>query len=64
MKSPCFGSQVKAIKGGVAQGFMSLGKMGSVQVLYPDDIEYQKRIVGILSTYDDLIENNKNKLNY
>lgn len=62
LKSPCFGSQVKAIKGGVAQGFMSLGKMGSVQVLYPDDIEYQKRIVGILSTYDDLIENNKKQI--
>lgn len=62
LKSSFFDSQIQSIKGGVAQGFMSLGKLGSVNIFYPDDIEYQKRIVSILSTYDTLIENNQNQI--
>ena len=62
LKSPFFDAQVQAIKGGVAQGFMSLGKLGTVNILYPDDIEYQNRIIDILSSYDDLIENNQKQI--
>lgn len=62
MKSSSFDTQVQAIKGGVAQGFMSLGKLGTVRITYPDDIDYQKRVVGVLSAYDNLIENNQNQI--
>ena len=62
LKSPFFDAQVQAIKGGVAQGFMSLGKLGTVNIVYPDDIEYQNRIIDILSSYDDLIENNQKQI--
>lgn len=62
LKSAFFDAQVQAIKGGVAQGFMSLGKLGSVKISYPEDIKYQEKIVKILSAYDDLIENNKKQI--
>lgn len=62
LKSHSFDAQVQAIKGGVAQGFMSLGKLGSVNISYPDNIHYQKKIVDVLSVYDDLIENNQKQI--
>lgn len=62
LKSSLFDTQVQAIKGGVAQGFMSLGKLGTVKILYPDNIDYQKKIVSILSTYDNFIENNQKQI--
>lgn len=62
LKSPSFDAQVQAIKGGVAQGFMSLGKLGMVNITYPEDKEYQKRIVDVLSAYDSLIENNQKQI--
>lgn len=62
LKSPSFDAQVQAIKGGVAQGFMSLGKLGMVNITYPEDTEYQKRIVDVLSAYDSLIENNQKQI--
>jgi type I restriction enzyme S subunit len=62
LKSKLFDAQIQAIKGGVAQGFMSLGKLGTVIISYPDDVDYQKRIVDILSVYDNLIENNKKQI--
>ena len=62
LKSADFDAQVQAIKGGVAQGFMSLGKLGAVNISYPEDIKYQERIVEILSSYDDLIANNQKQI--
>ena len=62
LKSADFDAQIQAIKGGVAQGFMSLGKLGSVNISYPEDIKYQEKIVDILSSYDDLIENNQKQI--
>lgn len=62
LKSSAFDAQIQAIKGGVAQGFMSLGKLGTVSIMYPDDIDYQKKIVNILATYDELIENNQKQI--
>lgn len=62
LKSPLFESQIQAIKSGVAQSFMSLGKLGTVNISYPDDILYQKKLVKILSTYDNLIENNQKQI--
>ncbi|EGY58731.1 restriction endonuclease subunit S [Lactobacillus iners] len=62
LKSSSFDAQVQAIKGGVAQGFMSLEKLGTVNITYPEDIEYQKRIVDVLFAYDSLIENNQKQI--
>lgn len=63
LKSKFFDAQVQAIRGGVAQGFMSLGKLGTITISYPEDIEYQERIVEVLSAYDNLIKNNQKQIN-
>ena len=62
LKSTVFDAQVQAIKGGVAQGFMSLGKLGTVCISFPNDIKIQERIVKNLSVYDELIENNQKQI--
>lgn len=62
LKSSFFDVQVNAIKGGVAQAFLSLSKLGSISITIPKSIEYQQKIVGILSAYDDLIENNQKQI--
>ena len=62
LKSKFFEAQVQAIKGGVAQGFMSIEKLKIVKILYPKDLEYQAKVVSILSAYDDLIENNQKQI--
>lgn len=62
IKSPVFHNSVLLIKGGVAQGFMSLSKLGAIEVVYPEDINVQIKIANILSTYTDLIENNQKQI--
>lgn len=62
MNGPIFDANIQAVRGGVAQGFMSLAKLGSIIIKYPEDINYQKKIVDILSTYDNLIENNQKQI--
>lgn len=62
LKSSLFDSQIQAIKGGVAQGFMSLSKLSSIEISYPLEIKTQKRIADILSVYDNLIENNQKQI--
>lgn len=62
LKGQLFDAQVQAIKGGVAQGFMSLGKLGTVKISYPENIDYQNKIVDILAAYDNLIENNQKQI--
>lgn len=62
MNGPVFDANIQAVRGGVAQGFMSLAKLGSIIIKYPKDITYQKKIVDILSAYDDLIENNQKQI--
>ncbi|MBP5602656.1 MAG: restriction endonuclease subunit S [Treponema sp.] len=62
IKSPFFYNSILAIKTGAAQGFMSLGKLGSVEIKYPESLETQQKIAGILSAYDDLIEKNRKQI--
>lgn len=62
MNGPVFDTNIQAVRGGVAQGFMSLAKLGSIIIKYPKDITYQKKIVDILSTYDNLIGNNQKQI--
>lgn len=62
LKSPAFDAQVQAIRGGVAQGFLSLSKLGMIDIFFPENVDYQSKIVNILSKYDDLIENNQKQI--
>ena len=62
LKSPAFDAQVQAIRGGVAQGFLSLSKLGMIDIFFPENVDYQSKIVNVLSKYDDLIENNQKQI--
>ncbi|WML92272.1 restriction endonuclease subunit S [Thiothrix lacustris] len=61
-KSPIFQNAINQIKSGVAQSFLSLGMIGSLPCDYPQSIETQRKIAAILSAYDDLIENNLQRI--
>ena len=61
MKSISFDSQIQALRGGVAQGFMSLSKLSTIEVPCPS-LKTQHRIASILFSYDDLIENNQKQI--
>lgn len=61
MKSDFFDAQIQSIRGGVAQGFMSLSKLALVEITYPP-IKTQRRIASILSAYDNFIENNQKQI--
>jgi len=62
IKSDDFQNAVHQIKSGVAQSFLSLSMIKQLPVIYPKSLETQKRIASILSTYDDLIENNLKRI--
>lgn len=49
------------IKGGVAQGYVSLEMIKSLPLSVPN-LSVQGRIASILSTYDDLLENNTRRI--
>lgn len=61
MKSSSFQQTVDAVKSGSAQGFLSLGMLKRLPVMYPP-LPTQKKIAAILSAYDDLIENNNRRI--
>ena len=62
IKSDDFQNAVHQIKSGVAQSFLSLSMIKQLPVIYPKSLETQKRIASILSTYDNLIENNLKRI--
>lgn len=55
--SPAFQALAKATKTGSAQPFLGLSQLRSHRVRYHRSLDVQRRIAGILSAYDDLIEN-------
>jgi type I restriction enzyme S subunit len=57
LKSEKIKSEIDSIKGGVAQGFMSLSKLGSLTIYLPTSLKLQQRVAETLSRYDSLIEN-------
>jgi type I restriction enzyme S subunit len=57
MKGRTFQSAVYGTKGGVAQSYLSLEMIRSLPLRFPS-LSAQRSIVEILSSYDDLIENN------
>jgi len=60
--SPQFRSNIMNIRSGSAQPFISLANLRAFEVSYNTDIIIQRRIAGILSAYDDLIENNQRRI--
>jgi len=61
MRAPAFQGALFAIKGGVAQGYVSLEMIRSLPA--PNiHLPTQRKIAGILSAYDDLIENNLRRI--
>lgn len=61
LKSPYLQKWVDAIKSGSAQGFLSLEMIKNLPLILPP-LETQQKIASILSAYDELIENNKQRI--
>ncbi len=61
IKGTIFQDALYAIKGGVAQSYVSLEMIKSLPLDYPP-LPTQQKIAGILSAYDDLIENNTRRI--
>lgn len=49
-------------RSGAAQPFITLGNLRSFKFSYESDLPTQRKIAGILSAYDDLIENNLRRI--
>lgn len=61
IKNRIFQDALYAIKGGVAQGYVSLEMIKSLPLYYPT-LSTQEKIASILSSYDNLIENNARRI--
>lgn len=61
IKGHIFQDALYGIKGGVAQGYVSLEMIKKLPLYYPP-LPIQQKIAAILSTYDDLIENNARRI--
>ena len=61
LKSPYLQKWVDAIKSGSAQGFLSLEMIRALPVIVPS-LPIQVKISSILSDYDELIENNNQRI--
>ena len=60
--SPEFRSNVMNVRSGSAQPFISLANLRSFEVSYDEDPSAQRRIAGILSAYDELMENSQRRI--
>ncbi|MBP2281696.1 type I restriction enzyme S subunit [Flavobacterium sp. CG_23.5] len=61
IKSDFFQKSIDNIKSGVAQSFLSLGMIKSLPCNAPS-LKIQRKIAAILSSYDDLIQNNLKRI--
>lgn len=60
--SPEFRENVMNVRSGSAQPFISLVNLRAFEVSYHEDRSEQQRIAGILSAYDELIENSQRRI--
>lgn len=60
--SEAFRAGILNQRSGAAQPFISLANLRSFEFAYEPDLPTQRRIAGILSAYDDLIENNLRRI--
>lgn len=61
VKNPAFYEYANNIANGSAQKLIPLSKLASMEIVVPP-LEIQKKIVVLLSAYDDLIENNQKQI--
>jgi len=61
LRSPSFHKQVNSLRSGVAQPQLPIRDMRRIKLPLPP-LPVQRRIAGILSAYDDLIENNQRRI--
>ncbi|WP_107804281.1 restriction endonuclease subunit S [Nitrosomonas oligotropha] len=61
-RSKYFFDLVKLFSSGTAQPQLPIGALKKIPVSYPENIDDQLKIVRIVSAYDDLIENNKRRI--
>lgn len=61
LRSPQFHGQVNSLRSGVAQPQLPIRDMKHIKMPIPR-IDKQKTIINILSTYDNLIENNRRRI--
>lgn len=54
--------QLRSISTGAATKFLTLTILNHLKVSFPKRIETQQKIAGVLSAYDDLIENNNRRI--
>jgi type I restriction enzyme S subunit len=60
--SPAFQGIAKGTKTGAAQPFLGLSQLRAHPIEYHRNLSTQRRIAGILSTYDELIENSQQRV--
>lgn len=60
-RSPDFVGQTTSLRSGVAQPQLPIRDINQIELPLPD-VSTQQRIASILSTYDDLIENNRRRM--
>jgi type I restriction enzyme S subunit len=60
--SPEFQALAKRARMGAAQPFLSLGHLRAHRIRFHKDLEVQRGIVGVLSSYDDLIDVNTRRI--
>ena len=60
--SPEFRLSMMNVRSGSAQPFISLANLRSFELRYNEDLHEQRRIAGILSAYDELIENSQRRI--
>lgn len=61
LMAPDLQGQIKALGSGATVEHMRLGDIPSLEIAVPP-LPFQRRIAGILSAYDDLIENNQRRI--
>lgn len=62
LNAPSYRAQVRASASGSTVRHTSPGRVKACRVTIPEDIRLQSKIAGILSAYDNLIENNRQRI--
>ncbi|ASG66816.1 restriction endonuclease subunit S [Idiomarina piscisalsi] len=61
-KTPLNKKKVLQLRRGASQQYLPLGALRSLQIDFPTDSSFAERAIKFISSYDDLIENNKRRI--
>lgn len=59
---PRFQNRIEQLSSGSAQPFLSLTNLRDLEIEFHSDLKKQKRIASVLSAFDELIDNNKRRI--